>query len=102
MRTEIEIKADIRKAYNELNKIRQTVYAEYVGKCYEINGIFCFVKDVLDKGFSILQVDENDVRLTVMEIPIEQWTDWEIPKEKFIQELEKRVDLIIKQVKGEK
>lgn len=99
MRTEEEIKNDLKALYAERKKVRQKVWAEYVGKCYLINGIYCFINLVLDKGFSVLQVDDNDIRLEMMDISPDQWKDYEIPSEQFIKALESRVDLIIKQIK---
>lgn len=99
MRTEEEITKEIRKLYAEKSKIRQKVWAEYVGKCYLINARYYFIDKVLDRAFSVLIVDDDGIVLTEIETNPDQLNVYEIEKDLYIKVLESKVDLFIKQVK---
>jgi hypothetical protein len=99
MRTEEEIKNELKALYAERTKIRKKVWAEYVGKCYLINETYYKIDRILDRAFGVLVIDDERIGIEEMEIPLDQWKDYEIPSEQFIKALESRVDLIIKQIK---
>jgi len=97
--TEEEMRDLIKKTYSELNKMRKKKYKEYEGKCYVFNGIAYHIVSVLDKGYEILMIDEVGVAYLEMDLAVEQLKENEVTKEQFIEKLEKKVDLFIKQVK---
>lgn len=99
MRTEEEVMKDLRKLYAERAKIRKENWSEYVGKCFLVNARYFYVDRILDKGFSILVVDDESVGIIEMETSPDQWKDYVIDKKVFLQALQSRVDLFIKQVK---
>lgn len=98
-RTEEVIRQEIRALYAERAKIRKTIYAEYIGKSYLVNEQYYFIDKVLDKGFAVLVMNDEMIGVVEMDISPEQWKDYEISNEKFVQALETRVELIKTNIK---
>jgi hypothetical protein len=94
MRTEDEVKADIRKLYAEQSKIRKANLKVYVNKSYLINGYYHFVKGINDRDVSVIKVGENTITESDEQYDITLWDEYEIPHEEFIQALETRYNII--------
>lgn len=97
--TEEEMRDLIKKTYSELNKLRKKKYKEHEGKCYWINGIYYYLERVLDKTFRVIISDNEGIRIEEMDVPIEQWEQYQITNQRMIDALQNQVDLFIKQVK---
>ncbi len=92
----------IKKSYAELNKVLKAKYKQYIGKSYDFNGNQYHVIGFDGREFDVLIATEQGINITKMDIPIEQWTEYEIPKEKFTEQMEKILKVFINLTKGEK
>ena len=100
--TEEEIRGIIKKSYAELNKVLKAKYKQYIGKSYDFNGNQYHVIGFDGREFDVLIATEQGINITKMDIPIEQWTEYEIPKERFTEQMEKILKVFINLTKGEK
>lgn len=100
--TEEEIRGIIKKSYAELNKVLKAKYKSYIGKSYDFNGNQYHIIGFDGREFDVLIVTEQGVNVTNMDIPIDQWSEYQIPREKFASQIEKVMKVFINLTKGEK
>jgi len=98
MRTEQEVKDDIKKFYSELNKIRKATLKPYIGNTYLMNGYYYYIKGINDRDISAIVIGENKIIEVAEPYDIQLWDDYKIPKDDFNKAMEKRINIIKKGV----
>ena len=94
MRTEQEVKDDIKKFYAELNKIRKATLKPFIGNTYLINGYYYCIKSINDKTVSAIVVGENKISEESEPYDVQLWDDFKITKEEYNKALETRINII--------